>query len=253
MMGKSKYFIVVVVLLANFMAMMGIAYGAPKEEMKKAWNISFLGTLQVPAQLEIVDGKDVMVEIMKLSEKMEKSYPSKKKNPEVKNTTPEEIAATFDENKIGFYEFALKNNGTYNIALVFAGKLPANMNAGGIAFFETLKSTDKQKQEEIHKLILTKMDEIYEKAPDFKDMFQMEILEFYPFEQMTNKNAQIISVGGSVALRTFKLIQPAAFKVYFINKNSELYVFGVINSGQDRKLWDDMSKEMLSSARWSWL
>lgn len=252
-MSRRKYFIVLVVLLANILNMTGVVCAAPKVETQKDWNISFLGTLQVPAQLEIVDGKDVFGQMMKVAETMGKSNPSKIDSPKVKAVSPEEIAAMFDDNKFGLYEFALKNNGTYNVAIVFAGKIPASMNAAGITFFNTLKSTDKQKQEELHKTILKGLNDIYVKAPEMKDVLQLEILEFYPFEQITNKKAQIVSVGGSVALRTYKMIQPAAFKIYFINKNSELYVFGVINSGQDRKMWDNMSKEMLSSARWNWL
>lgn len=250
-LGKRKYLILLAVLVTTLLPMMGTVYGAPKEESKKLWNIPFLGTMQVPDRVEIVDGKDVVGQIMKMSNSMAKANSSPAKRSNVKMSSPEEISAMFDDNKIGIYEFAVKNNGAYNIALVFAGKIPTEGNASGLAFFEKLKNSDKEKQVEIHKIILNGINEAYGKVPELKDMFELEILEFYPFEQLTNKNAQIISVGGSVAVRTFKMIRPVAFKVYFINKDSELYVFGVINSGLDRQMWDTMSKEMLSSARWS--
>jgi len=233
--------------------MIATGYCAVKGEEKKDWNISFLGTFQVPAQLEIVDGKEVIIEVLKMSEKMgEQNTPTKEKLS-ANTVSPEAITAFFEENKIGLYELALKNNGSYNVALLFAGKLPADMNADGVAFLADLKGIDKKQQEEIHTLLQKQINDMYAQNPEMKDIFEIEILEFYPFEQLTNKNAEMISIGASVAVRAFKLIQPGACKVYFINKNSELYVFGIINSGQDRKLWDNMSKEMLSNARWSWL
>ena len=252
-MRNRKIFVVLVVLVTAFLVMAGTAYGASKENSNKDWNISFLGTMQVPAQLEIVDCKDVLVEMTKINEKLATAKPAKAQKPNEKVTSPEEVAAAFEKNNIGIYEFALKNNGTYNTAWVFAAKIPDELKPAGITLFDELKATDKKQQAEIHRKILKGMDEFFTKVPDLTEIFQMEILEFYPFEQMTNKNAQIVSVGGSVVFRMYKLIQPAAFKVYFIKKNSELYVFGVVNSGPDRKMWDNMSKEMLSSARWKLL
>lgn len=252
-MGFKKYIFVFTFILTILGSIAGTTYGAQKPEVKKDWNISFLGTMKVPAQLEIVDGKDVIEEIVKFSEKVNKSHPAKDTISKVQTLSPEDIAEAFTNNNIGVYQFALKNNGSYNIAMVFAGKLPAKYNTTGLTFFDKLKNTNQQQQVEIHQLILKGMDDIYTKVPDLQDLFQLEILEFYPFEQMDNKNVQIVSVGGSVAVRTFKLIQPFALKTYIINKNSEIYIFGVLNSGPDRKIWDDMTKKMLSTARWNWL
>ena len=252
-MEFKKHIIIFTVIMTIFGAMVETAYGAPKPEVKKDWNISFLGTVQVPAQLEIVDVIDVIGEYLKFSEKISKDNLSKNTPPKVKIPTSEEIAELFTSNNIGVYQLALKNNGSYNTVFIITGKIPKQYNTNGIKFFNTLTNIDPQKQEELHKLILKGMDEIYTKVPDLQNLFQLEILEFYPFEKMTNKNAQIISAGGSVAVRTFKLIQPMALKVYFVNKSSEIYLFGVIGSGPDRKMWDDMTKEMLSTARWSWL
>lgn len=252
-MGLKKYVIVFTFLLTVLGPMVGTAHGEPRQEVKKAWNISFLGTMQVPAQLEIVDGKDVIGEILKFSAKLNNSHPGENTISKVQTLSPEDIAEAFANNNIGVYQFALKNNGSYNIAMVFVGKLPEKYNATGLIFFDKLKNTNQQQQEEMHKLILKEIDNVYTKQPDLQDMFQLEILEFYPFEQIFNKNAHIVSAGGSVAVRTFKLIQPLALKTYIINKNSEIYIFVVLNSGPDRKIWDDMTKEMLSTARWNWL
>lgn len=252
-MGSRQRFVVLVALVTTFLMMVGTAYGAPKENGTKDWDISFLGTMQVPAKLEIVDCKDVLVELMKISQEMEKTKPASTKKTNEVVISPEEVAAAFTKNKFGIYEFALKNNGTYNTAMVFAFKMPDELKLSGMTFFDELQKIDKKQQAAIHKQIVTGMNEVFTKCPELKDTFQMEILEFYPFEQMTNKNAQIVSVGGSVAFRMYKLIQPAAFKVYFIKKNTDLYVFGVVNSGQDRKMWDNLSKEMLMSARWKLL
>lgn len=241
----------VVALLAICIASMETAYGAEKNDSKAAWNISFLGALPVPAQMEIIDIKDVLIELSKLNAKTEEQNPPKDNNLKKKVMSPEEIAAVFETYNIGVYEFAIKNNGTYNTALAFAGKAPAQMNANGIKFFNRLQTTSKQQQKEIHMAILKGIDEVYAKKPDLKNVFELEILEFYPFEHISNKNVEIISIGGSMAIRTFKLIQPAAFKVYFINKNAELYIFAVINSGLDRKMWDQMSQDMLTNAQWN--
>ncbi|MBC8016512.1 MAG: hypothetical protein H7X79_12315 [Sporomusaceae bacterium] len=248
-MRLEKYAIVITVIMTVFGATIGTTHGAPKSEEKKDWNIPFLGIMKVPVQLEIVDGKDVIVEIIKFSEKINQSHPVKDTISKVQAPSPADIAEAFANNNIGVYQLALKNNGSYNLAVVFAGKLPENYNATGLTFYDKLKNTNQQQQEEIHKLILKGIDDIYTKEPDLQDMFQLEILEFYPFEEMENKNAQIVSVGGSVAARTFKLIQPLALKIYLINKDSDIYVVGVLNSGPDRKLWDNMTKEMLRTAR----
>ena len=76
-MRLKKYIIVFTVIMTVFGAMIEITYGAPKLKEKRDWNIPFLGTLQVPAQLEIVDGKDVIREIITFDEKVKKSNPSK--------------------------------------------------------------------------------------------------------------------------------------------------------------------------------
>lgn len=250
-MRLKKYLILFTVIMSVFGVMPATTYSAPKLEEKQDWNISFLGTMQVPTQLEIVDGKDVIGEIIKFAEKAHKSRPANDGISKVQTHSPEEIAEFFTNNNIGVYQLALKNNGSYNIAMVFAGKIPEKVNANGLSFFDNLKNTTPQKQEELHHFILSGINDMYTKVPDLQDIFQLEILEFYPFEQMNNKNSRIISLGGSAAVRTFKLIQPFALKTYIINKDSELYIFGVLNSGSDRKLWDDMTKEMLRTARWN--
>ena len=252
-MRLKKYIIVFTVIMTVFGAMIEITYGAPKLEEKRDWNIPFLGTLQVPTQLEIVDGKDVIREIITFDEKVKKSNPPKDTVPTVEILSPQDIDEAFANNTIGVYQLALKNNGSYHIAMVFVGKIPAEYNTKGLTFFDKIKNTPQQKQEEIHTLILKGIDDIYTKEPALQNMFQLEILEFYPYEQIDSKKAQIVSVGGSLAVRTFKLIQPFALKTYIINKNSDMYVFSVLNSGPDRKLWDSITNEMLRTARWNWL
>lgn len=251
-MNAKKYVMVLTVLMATLLPVVGIAYGAPQNEDSKLWNIPFLGTMEVPKQLEIIDGKDIVWQMIKVGNEGMKLNPNAyKQGNTVKATLPEDVATMFDESQMGFYEFALKKNNTYSVAFVFAGKVPENGNQGALAFFEKLKSTDKQKQAELQQLIRLQMADAYQKVPGLKDLFQLEILEFYPFEQFANKEAQVISVGGSLAVRSFKILSPVACKVYFINKNSEIYVFGVIDNGTDRQTWDDMSKKMLSNAYWS--
>jgi len=252
-MRLNKYVIVFTVIMTVIGTMIGTTHGAPKPEVTKDWNISFLGTMQVPAQLEIVDGQDVLGEIVKLGEKMNKSQPVQDGISKVPTISPADIAEAFTNNNIGVYQLALKNNGSYNIGMVFVGKVPAQYNSTGLTYFDKLKNTNQQQQEEIHKLILKGINDVYTKEPDLQNIFQLEILEFYPFQQIDNTHAQIISVGGSVAVRTFKLIQPFALKTYIINKNSDIYIFGILNSGPDRKIWDDMTQKMLSTARWNWL
>ncbi len=248
-MQKSKLFMVIVVM-TTFLVMAGTAYGASKETSTKDWNIQFLGTLQVPAQLEIVDAKDVITAIGKISEKVEKEKAAKGQKPTAEVMSAQDIAANLEKNNVGIYEFALKNNGTYNTAWVIAFKMPEEFKPTGLSFFDRIQKMDKKQQAELQTQIISGMNKVFTEVPELKDIFEMEILEFYPFEQMTNKNAQIVSVGGSVAFRMYKMIQPAAFKVYFIKKNTQMYVFGVINSGPDRKMWDNMTQEMLGSARW---
>lgn len=249
-MQKRKLFVVVFVLLTTFWVMIGTAYGAPKESGTKEWDISFLGTLQVPAQLEIVDAKDVIMAIGKVAEKVEKEKAAKGQKTTTEVMSAQDIAANLEKNKVGIYEFALKNNGTYNTALVIVFKMPEEFNPTGLSFFDRLQKMDKKQQAEIQKEIITGTNKVFAESPELKDIFEMEILEFYPFEHMTNKNAQIVSVGGSVAFRMYKIIQPSALKVYFIKKNTQMYVFGVINSGPDRKMWEDMTKIMLDGAQW---
>lgn len=250
-MNFKKYIAMLTVVITVSVTMLATAYGAPKPELKKDWDISFLGTMQVPEQLEIIDGKDVIEEVMKFSEKASKAYPLKPTAPKVKAPSFEDVSEFFTTNNIGVYQLALKNNGSYNTAILFAGKIPAKNNTNQLIFFDKLKNTDPQKQKELHTLILKGIDEAYTKVPDLQNLFQLEIIEFYPFERMTSQNVEMISMGGSIAVRTFKLIQPAAFKIYVINKNAEIYIFGVINSGPDRKMWDDMTKEMLSNLQWN--
>lgn len=256
-MRFKKYVIVFTVIMSVFVMMTETTYGAPKTEAKKDWAMSFLLTMQVPDQLEIVDGNSVIREILTLGEKMKKSHPTHDTLPKTQPFSPEDITQFFANHNIGIYQFALKNSGSYNTAMVFAGKLPAAHNAAGLTFFNNLKNMDQQKQEELHKLILKGIDEVYAevyaKEPDLRDMFQMEILEFYPFEHIGTKDVKIISVGGSVAVRSFKLVQPFAVKTYIINNNSDIYIFSVLNSGPDRKLWENMTKEMLRTARWDFL
>ncbi|WP_110955499.1 hypothetical protein [Anaerosinus massiliensis] len=218
----------------------------------KAWEIPFLGTLQVPEQLEIIDGKDVMFAFVKYGEEIEKN---KNKNKilrsEFKANPYEEIEKAFDQNYIGVYQFAFKDKGSYNTAFGFAGKIPAQYNANGIDFFDVLKHTDRKKQEEIHTLILKTMKDIYEKETGLKDTFDIEILDFYPLKQFKNEEVQVISGGANLVVRNFKLVRPFAVKVYLIQKNSEIYVFGVLNSGYDRKFWDKMTEKMLRTADWT--
>lgn len=246
-MKKSKWFVVIAVWLTAYLSMSGIADCAAEE---KTWDISFLGTLKVPAQLEIVDAKDVITEIGKISEKIEKENVAKGVKPAARIISPQEVIAALEKNHVGIYELALKNKGSYNTAFVITFKFPREFEAAGVNFFDSLQKMDKNQQAEVHKQILAGMDTAYAKIPDLKGILEMEILEFYPFEQMTNANAEMISVGGSVAFRMYKIIEPAAVKVYFIKKNKQFYVFGLINSGQDRKLWEDMTKKMLSDAQW---
>lgn len=248
-MQKRKLFALVFVMM-TFLVMAGTAYGAPKETSTKDWHIQFLGTLQVPAQLEIVDAKDVIMAIGKISEKVEKEKAAKGQKTTTEIMSAQDIAANLEKNNVGIYEFALKNNGTYNTALAITFKMPEEFKATGLTFFDNIQKMDKKQQTELQKQIITGMNKVFTEVPELKDIFEMEILEFYPFEHMTNKNAQIVSVGGSVAFRMYKMIHPAAFKVYFIKKNTQMYVFGVINSGPDRKMWEDMTKTMLGGARW---
>ena len=250
-MNFKKYITMLTVVMTVSITMLATAYGAPTPELKKDWDISFLGTMQVPAQLEIVDGKDVIEEVMKFSEKASKAYPMKSTVPKMKAPSFEDVSQFFTTNNIGVYQLALKNNGSYNTAILFAGKVPAKNNTNELIFFDKLKNTDSQKQKELHTLILKGIDEAYTKVPDLQNLFQLEIIEFYPFERIISQNVEMIGMGGSVAVRSFKLIQPAAFKIYVINKNAEIYVLGVINSGPDRKMWDDMTKDMLSNMQWN--
>ena len=249
-MRIEKYVVVCAVVMMVFGSMIGTTYGAPSEEGKKDWNISFLGTMQVPDQLEIVDGKDVILEMVKIDEKAKKEHPVKVADLKAKTFSPQEITEAFEKNNIGVYQFALKNHGSYNTAFVFVGKLPAQYNVNGVTFFDTLKNMNRKKQEEVHKMILKGIGDVYAKDPELKNVFDVEILEFYPFKQIDNENAKIVSVGGSLAVRTFKLVQPFAFKTYIVNKNSEIYIFTILDSGSDRKIWDKMTKEMLKTAQW---
>lgn len=241
------------VVATTFFGVAGTAYGAEKESLGyKDWNIAFLGTLQVPGGLEIVDYKDVVAELLKVIDKEEKLKQIQQEKQDINGTavSPEEIMAALEKYNLGIYQFALKNNGSYNTAFVVVAEIPEELKPEGLALFDKLLRQDKKNQEAIHREIIKGMDEVYAAAPETKDIFQMEFLEFYPFEQLTNKNAQIVSVGGSVAFRLFKLVMPAATKVYFIKNNKDMHVFGVVNSGPDRKLWDNMSKDMLKKARW---
>ena len=251
----KKWFVVCMVLTTVFFGVAGTAYGAAKESAGyKDWNITFLGTLQVPGELEIIDYKDVVAELLKVIDKEEKLKQIQREKQDINGTavSPEEIMAVLEKYNLGIYQFALKNNGSYNTAFVLAAEIPEELKAEGLALFDELLRQDKKNQEAIHREIIKGLDEAYAAAPEVKDIFQMEFLEFYPFEQLTNKNVQIVSVGGSVAVRLFKLVMPAAAKVYFIKNNKDMYVFGVVNSGPDRKLWDNMSKDMLSKAHWKW-
>ena len=248
-----KWFVICVVLAATFFSMAGTTYGAAKEEAgSKDWNIAFLGTVQVPGGLEIVDYKDVLAEMMKVIDQEEKLKQIQQEKQDLGGTSvsAEEVLASLEKYNLGIYQLALKNSGTYNTAVVLAMEIPEELKPAGFAMFDELLKQDKKKQEAIYGEIVKGLDGLYAATPEVKNVFQMEILEFYPFEQLTNKNAQIVSVGGSVALRFFKLVMPAAAKMYFIKNNTNLYVFGVVNSGPDRKLWDNMSKDMLSKARW---
>lgn len=250
-----KWFVVCVVLASAFLGVAGTAYGAPKEEAShKDWNIAFLGTLPVQSGLEIVDYKDVVAAMMKVVNQEERAKQIQRESQDISGTavSPEELLAALEKYNLGIYQFALKNNGSYNTAVVLAAEIPEELKPAGLALFDELLRQDKKKQEATYGQIIKGMDELYRAAPEAKDVFQMEFLEVYPFEQLTNKNAQIVSVGGSVALRIFKLVMPAAVKVYFIRNNTDMYVFGVVNSGPDRKLWDNMSKDMLSKACWKW-
>ena len=249
-MQKRKLVVIVFVLLTSLWIMLETAYGAPRESAAKEWDISFLGTLQVPAQLEIVDAKDVIKVIGEIAEKVEKEKAAKGQKTTTEVVSAQDMVASLERNNAGIYELALKNKGTYNIALVIAFKMPEEFKSTGLSFFDKLQTMDKKQQAEIQRQIINITTVALKEVPNLKDVFEMEVLEFYPFEQMTNKNAQIVSVGGSVAFRTYKIIQPAALKVYFIKKNTQMYVFGVMNSGPDRKMWDDMTKTMLGGAKW---
>ena len=251
----KKWFVVGMVLAAAFWGVAGTAYGAAKEEAaSRDWNIAFLGTLPVLGGLEIVDYKDVVAAMMKVIDKEEKLKQIQQEKQDVSGTavSPEELLAALEKYNLGVYQFALKNNGSYNTAVVLVAEIPEEFKPAGLSLFDELLRQDKKKQEAIYGQIVKGMDELYRAAPEAKDVFQIEFLEFYPFEKLTNKNAQIVSVGGSVALRIFKLVMPAAVKVYLIRNNTDMYVFGVVNSGPDRKLWDNMSNDMLSKARWKW-
>lgn len=221
------------------------------EAEKKNWDIPYLGRLYAPVELEIIDGKDVITEFIKMSETIEKSSPVK--NQSQVTFSDKTIEEGLSSTQISFYQLAMKNNGTYNTAFLFAGRATEEWNKQGVDFFNKLKSMDSKQQVETHAFILKIMDELYTHKPECKNIFQLEILEFYPFEQFSNKNAQIISVGGSIALRTFKIVYPTAFKIYFIKKDSHFYILGEIDSGTNRKMWQSMTKEMLSTALWSWV
>ena len=251
----KRWFVIGLVLSVAFFGVAGTAYGAAKEKAaSRNWNIAFLGTLPVQGGLEIVDYKDVVAAMMKVINQEEKAKQIQRESQDISGTvvSPEEVLAALEKYNLGVYQWALKNNGTYNTAVVFVAEIPDEIKPMSLALFDELLKQDKKKQEAIYGQIVKGMDELYSEAPEAKDVFQMEFLEFYPFEQVTNKNAQIVSVGGSVALRIFKLVMPAALKVYFIKNNTDMYVFGVVNSGPDRKLWDNMSKDMLSKAHWKW-
>lgn len=249
-MKKGKLVLVLLVVMMSFTTITADVYGESPEQGKKSWYIPFFASMEVPEQLIIIDGKDIINEMAKLMETAGKSYPTRN-NQNSKKISPEEIGDVFDENQIHFYQFALKENGSYQTAFAFVGKVPDEWNKPAMKFFSELQHIDQKGQQEIRRNILTKMGEAYTMVPELKNLLQVEILEFYPFEKFTSKNSQVVSVGGSIALYQFKMIQPAAFKIYFINKNSKIYLLGVINSGPNRKMWDAMTRDMLSTAQWS--
>lgn len=226
-------------------------YAAPKTEEKKSWTIPFMGTMQVPAQLEVVDGKDVVLSLLRFSEKMEEQRPNKAKLGTQRQISTEDIEKAFAQVQIGAYELALKNNGTYNIAFLVAAKVPKEMTVMSGELFDTVKKADSEKQAEMYNQFTNAMELLYIQSPELKDVLLLEVLEFYPFERLKNRKTEVVSFGGSLAVRTFKLVQPFAFKMYIVKNNADFYVLALMTPGPERKLWNDMTKEMISKVKFS--
>ncbi|MDU4962327.1 MAG: hypothetical protein E6X17_16845 [Sporomusaceae bacterium] len=242
----KKQLFAVLAILTMLAAATVTGHSAPAAASRD-WTIDFMGTLQVPVQLEIVDAKEVILGIEQIS-RHERA--AKGMNTEADALQAQELAAALARNNIGIYQLALKRDNSYHTAIAFAAKLPEEMLPIGLGLFEELQSMDQQQQTEIRQRFLAEIETGLAASPELAELFNVEVLELYPFEQMTSKSAQIVSVGGSLAFRMYKLIQPAAFKVHFIRRNSQMYVFGVMNSGTDRRLWEDMTQAMLASAQW---
>lgn len=249
---RRKYsLLMILVLVVLFSWSTGVSYAAVKDEPSKNWSIPFMGVMPIPAQLEVVDGKDVVLAMLRMGETFEQQLPAEAKTRRTPPLTAEDVEKAFEKYPVAFYQLALKNNGTYNTAFLFTAKIPQDMNLATTDLFDKIHKAEPQKQAEFQKLITDGLEMMYVKAPELRDVLSLEILEFYPFETMRNSEAEIVSVGGSVAARTFKLINPFAIKVYLIRNQTDYYVTALIASGPERKLWNDMTKEMLSKIRFS--
>jgi hypothetical protein len=251
---KNKRIAVLLVMLAACFAVTGTVCAAG-DETTRPWDIPFIGTLQVPARMEIIELKDVLAEAIKFEQKQQaakqKVLPlNKDKAPAKKQLTLEDLDKFSKTSNFGLYEFAVKAEGTYSTAFAFAFKVPGKMTLDMHAFFNKLRDATTQQEEELRSTVMQGLELAYAKEPDMRDILAFEILEFYPFDRLESGDAEIVGVGGSVAFRTFKLICPVAGKVFFIRKNDELYVFGIVNSGVDRKRWAEIGTNMVSDIQW---
>ncbi len=244
-----KNLLIILTLAISASALPSLGYAAAQTDKKPDSTISFLGTLEIPSQLEIIDMKDVFIEIIKMGEKLQEEKEAKEGSSSTgeipKKISEENLRTALNQYDIGAYQFALKQNGSYNQAFVLAAKLPPNMKEAAGRFLGEMKTYDKKKQSELKALTEKAIQDAIASTPELKTSFSFELLEFYPFEYTKKGKLQMISAGGSMAVRTYKLIQPFAVKTYLLEKNSDYYVFAIINSGSDRKLWDNLTKEML--------
>lgn len=241
---KTKFSIISLLVLLLSLAALPLSLAAAPPQ--QTWSSSPLGTMQAPSQLEIIDLKDVLAEMLRASEKYGKPGAQAAAIPGLpgKQATPESLLALFDKYNIGLYQLAIKNGTYYHTAYAGAMKLPSEVKFQAELLLQQIKNADKKQQADYQQLITALISQAFT-APELQDSFKFEILDFYPFESFTQKNVQAVSVGGSVALRMYNMLQPVAFKAYLLRNSGEYYVFLVVNSGPDQKLWNETSKAML--------
>lgn len=222
---------------------------------KRMMEIPQFGTMEIPEKLTVVNGSDVVKSmagsLLYLGDIMGNKMPKDKVPDKNKmRKVIDEMDRKAREYGIGIYQLALKDRGSYHTAMMFAVKLPREAYADLMKVQREIECMDRADQLELAMGLerITSSASFVVSGCNAAD-FGLEIMEVYPVECKMENRMKYTSVGGSVAVRLFKIISPYAFKLYLVQSENGMHLIGFASDGTQRGVWNKVVEKMMYSVQ----